>query len=112
MRSLPALLALVTAAVLMRALILRIIRSQPPANSKPIIRIKNGRCEFASGSIDTLGRQQVEGLIQEAGVRAGLTALAENRVHFAPPIPASLHQRFQALAERVEQACRGLGFAT
>ncbi len=95
MRGLLAILALVIAAVVMRALILRIIRSQPPANSKLLIWIKNGRCEFARGSLDTLGRQQVEGLIQEAGVRAGFIALAENRIHFSPSIPSELHQRFR-----------------
>lgn len=95
MRGLLVILALVIAAVLMRALILRIIRSQPPANNKLLIRIKNGRCEFDRGSIDTPGRQQVEGLIQEAGVRAGFIALAGNRVHFSPSIPSSLHQRLR-----------------
>lgn len=95
MRSLLVILALVIAAVLMRALILRAIRSQPPANSTFLIRIKNGRCELDRGSIDTLGRQQVEGLIQEAGVRAGFIALVENRVHFSPSIPSTLQQRLR-----------------
>jgi hypothetical protein len=95
MRSLLVILALVIAAVVMRALILRFIRSQPPANSKVLIRITNGRCEVECGAIDALGRQQVAGLVQEAGVRAGFIALVDNRVHFSPSVPPSLHQRLR-----------------
>ena len=95
MRGLLVILALVIAVVLLRALILRIIRSQPPANSKLLILIRNGRCELEQGSLDTLGRQPVEGVIREAGVRAGFIALAENRVHFSPSIPSTSHQRLR-----------------
>lgn len=95
MRALLVLLALVIAAVLMRALILRISRSQPPANSKLLIRISSGRCEVERGALDALGRRQVAGLVQEAGVRSGFIALVENRVHFSPSIPSTLHQRLR-----------------
>ena len=95
MRTLLVIFALLIAAILLRALILRVIRSQPPANSKLFIRISNGRCEVERGTLDTLGRQQVAGLIQEADVRSGFIALAENRVHFSPSIPSSRHQQLR-----------------
>lgn len=95
MRSLLAIIALLIAAILMRALILRFIRSQPPANSKLLIRITNGRCEVERGAIDALGRQQVAALDQEAGVRSGFIALVENRLHFPPSLPSGLHQRLR-----------------